>query len=537
MALTETRPETAPVGAAADGAVAPRTQATAAEKLLGSGDHKVIGRLFIGASLLYSTVFLVVAALTHFYAAGAGLEASVMARFGLNHPIGLMFCGVMPLILGVAIYVVPLQVGAPTVSFPRAAAMSLWAWMLASDLFIVAMLVKGAYGGSSEDMTRLGHVSFGLLIVSLLVGVISVMATVMSGRTAGMTLDRVPFFSFSMLVTGALWLVTLPAALAAITLWHIRRPSPADLSAVPEGAYSAFAWVFSQPAVYIVAIPVLGVLLDVAGALSGQRQKSYGVLQSMIVAFGALSFGAFAVKPDARETLVWVAGAILVALPVLGVFGGALDNLRRGAFKMSAGLAFAILSVLVLLVGVLAGVVRAVSTFGDGNWFEIAVGGVGIEGAGLAVGQFYLVMAAGLMAGLAGTFHWGSRIFAGGLPKAAGMGLAPLALLGGLAFGAGQLIVGLARPDADGVEPLMLVSGIGAVVVALVAFGALGAVASAAFGLGGTGTADESDDSTPDGGTLEWLTASPPVDGNFSEPIATVETPYPVLDLHEGANR
>lgn len=536
MALTETRPETAPAGAAADGGVAPRPEPTAVEKVLGSGDHKVVGRLFIGASLLYSAFYLVVAALPHFFAAGAtGLDESVMIRFGLNHPIGLMLCGVMPLILGVAVYVVPLQVGAPSLSFPRAAAMSFWAWMLASDLFLVSMLVKGSYGGSSEKMTRLGHASFGLLIVSLLVGVVSVMVTVMSGRTAGMTLGRVPYFSFSMLVTGAIWLVTLPAALAAVTLWQIRRPTPSDLAGIPDGAYSAFVWLFSQPAIYIAVIPVLGILLDVAGSASGQRQRSYGVSQGLIVAFGALSFGAFAITPESRNTLIWAAAAVAIAIPTLGVLGGALDTLRRGKLNVGPGLIFSIFSVLLLLLGVIAGSVQAVSTAGEGQWFDVAVGGVGIGGPGLSIGQFYLVMAAGLMGGLGATFHWGSRIFAGGLSKGLGLGLAPLALLGGLAFGLGQLIVGLAMPEADTVEPLMIVSGIGAIVLALVAFGVLGSFAASAAGKGGS--SDDGDDAPPAGGTLEWLAASPPVAGNFAEPLAVVGSEYPVLDLHEtGAN-
>lgn len=535
MALTETRPQAAGAATAADtGAPPVRTQATAVEKVLGTGDHKTVGRIFIGASLLFVLCDLVMAGLVNLQAASGNelLEETVGFRFGLNHPLALLLCGAMPLVLGLAIYLVPLQVGSPTIAFPRAAALSLWGWLLGTVLFTVAVLVKGSYGGSSESMTRLGHVSVGLLALALLTGVLCVMVTVVGHRPAGMTISRVPFFAFSMLVTGAVWLGTLPVLLAGITVWQIRRPNPSDLE---FGAYPALEWIFHQPAVYIAAIPLLGIMADVCGSLSGQRQKNYTVIQGLIVAFGALSFGPWAQGLAARDTFIWIVAGVAAALPVLGVLGGSLDTLRRGKLAVSGGLVLVVSSMLILLLATAAGAVQGIATIGSGELFDIAAGGFttdGNGGAGIAVGQFYLVIAAVVMGGVGATFHWGTRIWKDGLPSGAALAIAPLALLGALAFGLGHVIMGVALPDADGAEVLARVSGIGAIVLAVSALGAFAAVAAAAAGRV-QGTSDPEKGPETFGGTFEWLTASPPVAGNFAADLPAVESEYPVLDRND----
>lgn len=537
MALTETRPDTAPIAGETDDGGVQRSQPTVVENVLGSGDHKTIGRIFIGASLLFVATDLVIAALVNIHAGSGGdlLEASIANRLLLNHPLALMLCGAMPLLLGLAIYLVPLQIGSPTIAFPRAAALSLWTWLSATALFSLALVVKGSYGGSSEKMTRLGHVSVGLLCVSLLIGVVCVMVTVLSLRTAGMTIGNVPFFSFSMLATGAVWLVTLPAVLALITVWQIRRPSPSDLEA---GAYPAIEWLFHQPSVFMVAIPLLGLLADACSSLSGGRQKGYGAIQAMIGAFAALSFGAWAQSGDSRETIIWAVSAIVIAIPVIAVLGGSLDTLRQGKLAASGGLALIVSSILLLELAVLAGAVQAISWAGDGTLFNVAAGGFAGtgSGAGIVIGQFYLVIAAAVLGGLGATFHWGSRLWAGGLPSPIGLLLAPLGLLGGLAFGLGHIIMGLATPDADVSETLALVSGIGGIVLAVTVLGGFAAVLMGAAGRNSNAnTLANAPEST--GGTFEWLTASPPAAGNFAGDLPGVESPYPVLDRNEGASR
>jgi heme/copper-type cytochrome/quinol oxidase subunit 1 len=485
MALTDTRPETAAGASGSVDVAEARTEPTAVEKVLGTGDHKTIGRLFIGASLLFLACDLVVAGIANLQVKTSfGLDQSALDRFQLNSPLALLLCGAMPLVLGLAVYLVPLQLGSRSVAFPRAAALSLWGWLLATGLFTFSLLVKGSYGGSSADLVRLGHLSVGLLAVSLLVGAVCVMVTVMCHRPAGMTISQVPFFSFSWLVTGALWLATLPVLLAVITRWALQRGQAPQV--LLNGAYPHMTWLFRQPSIYIAAIPLLGIVADVCGSLSGRRQQQYTAIQGMIIAFGALSFGPWAIDVPARQTLMWVVAAVAIGLPTLGVLGGALDTFRRGKVTVTPGLALGVSGMLLLLLAVGTGAVQGIVTLGHDQLFDLAEGGFGLAGAGTgpgtSIGQFYLVIAAVAVGGAGAAFHWGSRLYRGGLERGLGLLIAPLALLGGVAFGAGHLIAGLATPDASTSEALVVVSGIGAWVLALAVLGAFLAVLIGHFG-------------------------------------------------------
>jgi cytochrome o ubiquinol oxidase subunit 1 len=446
------------------------------------------------------------------------------ARVGFNHPLGLLLCVALPMLLGLALYVVPLQVGSPTVAFPRAAAAALWCWMLASVLYGVAVAANGAYGGENLKTARLGAVSVALLCVALLVAAVCVAVTVLNLRPAGMTIGRVPFFAYSMLVSATIWVLTLPVVLAPIVVWLIRPASAGDYSA---GAFNAIEWLFHQPSVYLAAIPLLGLLADAVVVAAGARHKSAGVVQTAIGALGLFAFGAWAQGDVARETLVWVLFAIAAALPVLVVLASSADVIRRGKLTLTPGLLLAMVGTLLLLFAALAGAFVGANTATSTSLSNVKVGGfVTDQGPGLATGQYYLVIAAAFATALGGLWLWGSRIAKGGLPKGLGMLAAVVVLLGGAAFGFGHLILGLATPDADGAKVLLIASGAGAAAMAVASLLGFLALLGALSGKGST--SEDASDLT--GGTLEWLTASPAAEDNFSEPLPLVESPYPLFD-------
>jgi cytochrome c oxidase subunit 1 len=97
---------------------------------------------------------------------------------------------IVPLFLGLATYIVPLQVGASTVAFPRAAAAAMWTWLLSSGVFVVASFIEGGFGGERAKSVSLTLLALGGLIVALLLGTVSVLTTAITLRTPGMTLDR-----------------------------------------------------------------------------------------------------------------------------------------------------------------------------------------------------------------------------------------------------------------------------------------------------------------------------------------------------------
>ena len=125
--------------------------------MLGTGDHKTIGRLWIGSALLFLLVTVVTGALVGFERIDPAL-ADVLGGDALKvlagYRISSLFLVAIPLFLGIATFVTPLQVGAPTIAFPRAAAAAMWTWMLGSGL-VLASLALG--GGPQGDEPRHGR--------------------------------------------------------------------------------------------------------------------------------------------------------------------------------------------------------------------------------------------------------------------------------------------------------------------------------------------------------------------------------------------
>lgn len=497
------------------------------DSLLGTGDHKTLGRFLIVASLAHAAVFAVLAALSNAHLASGGslLDADQATRFDLNSQLGLVVCGLLPLLLGLALYLVPLQIGAATISFPRAAALSTWGWMLSADLFLIAVLADGSFGGTNEKMARLGNVALGATSLSLLIGMTCVVVSVLSLRAPGMRLDRVPFFSFSMLVTGGVAMLTLPAVIAHVVVLQISR---ADAGALTEAFGPRLGWFVTQPSVYLSTIAVLGIAADVVPVMTAQRTRYRGLVQGSIGLGGLLALGTWAQVPASRDTAVWVVFAVAAAVPALGLLGTLSDSIRGGRPALASPLAFAALSLVLVLLAAVAGLLGAVDTAGS----DPLVG----FGATLPLGQLYLVVGAALCGAIGACFYWGTKIWGGALLDGAGKALAPLTWVGALLAGGAHValaIVSAARAADDPPAPDVF-AGIAAAGLGLIALSALAALVAALgawFRRGGDAFAD------PWGGhTLEWATSSPPPTGNFADPLPAIESGEPLLDARASAS-
>ena len=519
MTLTETPPETTQEREVT------RPRATLVEELLGSGDHTIVGRVYVFLSLLMGVVLLGCVAVAGIDV-GAGtdvLDPSVVSRFSLNVPFGLLLAVAMPLMLGLAISVVPLQVGSPSIAFPRAAGLSLWAWFLGSIFFVVSMLVRGGFGGSSEKLGQLGLVSIGLMSVALMVGSVCVATTVLSLRTAGQKISDIGHFSFSMLVASTLWILTLSALVARIVFVFIQHPDPVALL----DEYGSLTWVFLQPAIFVALIPVLGIIGDTFSTMTGQAMRFHGMVQGAIGALGLLSFGAWAQTAGSREIFVWVIFGLALVFPIKIAVLASAETLRHGKPAFGSPLLFAAGAATLALLGSLMAFLIAGNTIGEGDI-------VSVDYVALNLGLFYLVIGAVIVGGIGGMVLWSSKVWDRPFEEKLALPVAALAPLGVILLAAGPIIAGFATPSLDATETLMLITGIGAILLVICALDGLGLIAMSA-----RAAMKSSDDSTDDaddvttspwsGGTLEWAAASPPVPGNFPDPIVVADTPYPLF--------
>lgn len=517
---------------------------TGLARLVSTTDHKMVGQVYIGFAALFFILTSVVGGLL-------GLErldvtnvdvfsddAMVFQAFQLSR-FGVLFLVVAPLFIGLATAIVPMQVGSTSIAFPRAATAAMWSWIVGAITFVVCYAVDGGLGSidpssTVNDVVALSLLALALMVLSILLASVCIATTVITLRTGGMTLRRVPLFAWSMLIAAVIWLFSLPALLANLMIVYVDFRGRAPVSLGVETAIpTQLEWVLGQPQVFAFAIPALGILGDVIPVSSGVRQKRHDLMLTAIALFGILSFGAFAQDHFARgsllisEEFLFISMGFALVLPILLLAGGWADTLRTATLRglPSAPLLASIVALVLLLGGVVAGALRVVDGLDLADTSaEAAVWGFASYGS--------------IAAGVAGLFYWRPKLTGHLMPRGAGHLISLLLLVGGAALAIPDLVSGFLdqfdapiQPEVDsGVEALNAVSMVGAwlLVVAAVVLGVtmLGELVRRGPTAG---------DDPWSGHTLEWATTSPPPEANFSEPPAPVRSERPLLDGEEDA--
>lgn len=500
---------------------AAREPVTGLAGLLGSTDHKVVGRFYIGAALLFGLASATTAMLGGIDRIDGTFGNTILDGETVDQVLSFSLLSatllfLMPALLGLAIAIVPLQVGARAIAFPRAAAASFWAFLLGGALTVTAFAMNGGPGGGSSQGVDLWVLATGMVAAAIVLGSICVGTTVLAARTKGMSVDRVPMFAWSMLCTATIWILTLPVLVAVLIVLYLdHRYGQVFLGGDGPAMAAHVGWIARQPQVYALAIPLLGIALDVAATSSGVRLPNRGAARAAIGAFAVLGIGAFAldsVAPSAAGQPVTKGMSLLAPLPVLVVLGLVGLTLKAGRPKVTSALVGSVVGLLVLLLATLLGAAIPFQ-----SWLELA----GTQWVGA---QSHLTMVGAFLGLLAGLYHWATKL----LGRAGGEGLGRAAPI---VVGTGVLVVAI--PEAisgltgDGDEAIYGIEAMNAVAVAgagLVVLGALVAVA----GLVGRTRDDEPAD--PWGGqTLEWATASPPSFANFDGDVPEVTSPEPLL--------
>ena len=529
--------------------------------LLSSGDHKTLGRMWILASLLLGGFVLVCGLLLHIERANlpalevfAGIES--FRQFFTLYRVGLLFLFVAPLWIGLATHVVPLQIGARGVAFPRAAAAAFWGWLTGAGILIASWAIDGGLvAGGAQRAVELSLLAFAMVVLSLLGATTVLLTTMVTQRPAGMSLERMPLFSWSMFVTGAVWLLSLPVLVANLVIMWVDLRGP---SAVRFGSgsnlYEQVSWVFDQPQVFVFAIPVIGVVGEILPVSFGAPQRRWGLMLSLIGLAGVFSFGADLQRffsPTAQTTPLYVISGIVVALVVVALLGGWAD-LGRSARRLprpSGQLAVAMSALGVLVFAAIAGFIRVLGgavgflrSFARHNeaWqsdLDRALAPLDdLRGTMAGSGLLDLVAMAAVLGAVAGLFYWSPKIFGRRSSHAAGFGVAAILGAGGLLTGLMGLVAGfLGQPEGPsahfssvGAEAAAVIAAIGVIgfLVGLLIVVIVTVRGGAALARGASTVPD------PWGGhTMEWFAASPPPADNFGEePVARVRSAHPLWE-------
>jgi cytochrome c oxidase subunit I+III len=523
MSVTETAPPSSPEAGVEDvGAPVSRAEVPGLAGWLLTVDHKRVGRLWIATAVLFLVTGSVAGVLLGIERIDTGFSVLDDETFGQVYTFSgevLVFGFLVPLFVGVATAVVPLQVGARAIAFPRLATLSYWTYVAAAGLLCAAYLANGGPGGGSDVGVDLYLLALGALNVATCAALVPVLTTALAMRAPGMTLLRTPVFTWSIIVGGGLFLLSAPVLVSALIGLYIQAHFG---DGFPADGYESIQWAMSVPQVYLLAVPAAGVAAEVVPTLGAAKLRSHGAVLVIIGALGVLGFGAYAQDPDTFDDLLYVAMGLAAVLPPLALLGLLGDGLRSGKPSPKAPLLLAMGALVLLFLGALSGAVLVIDP-------------LELQGTTWASGTVHLVVAgAGVLGAFAALWYWAPKLWGVLLGEWAGRAVFALVFLGAVLLAGPELLSGLLEDQPvlspgppEGEDLVVVMNVLSAAGAVLGTLGVLVAVGN----LLGTAARRRGRPATDDpwgGGTLEWSTTSPPPVDNFPEPVPTVTSATPL---------
>ena len=275
-------------------------------------DHKKIGLMYIitSFSLLHAGR---PPGAGHPHRAGRARASSSIDAAGYNqlfgmHAVMMIFLFVMPMTVGLANYIVPLQLGAADMAFPRINALSFWMLVAGAILIVSAFAFGGSPTGwtlyvplsTIEPYTGIDLLLLGLVVLgfSSIFGAINFIVTIFKMRAPGMGLLRMPMFCWTTLVTAVLLLFSLPVVAAGLIMIFIDRNYGGGFFDPAQGGspvlWQHIFWFFGHPEVYILILPAFGIVSEIIPVFSRKPLFGYRAFVIATASIGALGFTVWA---------------------------------------------------------------------------------------------------------------------------------------------------------------------------------------------------------------------------------------------------
>src|SRR5436305_1879611 len=349
---------------------------------LSSTDHKIIGHLYLITSFFFFLCAGVMALLMRAQLIGPNEHIVSDQQYNelfTMHGTLMLLLFATPLFVGFANELLPLQIGAPDVAFPRLNILSYYMFTFGGLILLASFLSPGgsaAFGwyayspltsavyspGIGADMWVMGLVLSGL--GTILSGV-NFVTTIFCMRAPGMTMFRMPMFTWNALLTSMLILMAFPVLAAALLVLEIdRRMGSHVFDAASGGAilWQNLFWFFGHPEVYILALPFFGIATEIIPVFSRKPLFGYKTLIAATIAIAGLSMTVWAHH-------MFTTGAVLlpffsfmtflIAVPTGIKFFNWVGTMWRGQLTFEPAMLFAIGFLVSFLLGGLTGVILA----------------------------------------------------------------------------------------------------------------------------------------------------------------------------------
>jgi heme/copper-type cytochrome/quinol oxidase subunit 1 len=471
-------------------------------------DHRRIGRMFIGAAAVWMATMVVVSTLLGIERIASDstlLPAdSILQLFALVRTLA-SFGVMIPLFIGLAIVIVPMQVGARAISFARVALLGFYLWLIGSGLIVGAIAGNGGPGGGSADMVEMYLLGLAMCILGVLAAAVSLFTTVLAGRTSGLTLTEVPMLAWSALVAATALILALPVLLGTLIFVAVDHHYERIAFGGTDGVMTWLGWAFTQPQTFIYVVIALGVLADMTPVVARAKQP---LRSAVVAALGLTTTAVVGTVAQTTHVFSWAGSltdkaknlvpyALYNLLPLLGlvvVLATSLLALVAGKPKIIAPYIAAFLGIGMIMAGMIGNAVQRIEPAG--------LAGTVFDEAALT----YLTYGSMLVMWGALTF-WGPRMTGRMIPNSAVVGIAVLGFLATVLASLPYYIAGFVNQPADSVSDFnfggpqalwSVLSAAGHALMALCVFAAIATMIRSSV----AGTAASED--PWDARTLEW---------------------------------
>ncbi len=501
-------------------------------------DHKKLGIMYGVVAMSFFVIGGVEALLIRLQLAAPNnkvLSAGAYNQMFTMHATTMVFLFVMPMAAAFANYLIPLQIGARDVAFPRLNAFGFWCFLFGGIFLNTSWFLGGAsdsgwfaYAPNTSVAFSPSHgVDFwalGLQITGIasLTGAINLIVTILNMRAPGMSLMKMPIFTWMILVVQFLLLFAIPVITVALFLLSFQRNFGAAFFSVEKGAdpllWQHLFWIFGHPEVYILILPSFGIVSEVLPVFSKKPLFGYKFVVFSGAAIGFLGWGVWAHHMFASglgpiSVAVFSVATMAIALPTGVKIVNWTMTLWGGKLTFTTAMLFAVGLIIEFTIGGLSGVTHAVSpsdTQQTDTYYIVA--------------HFHYVLFGGAVFGLfAGFYYWWPKVFGKMLNERLGKWNFWLMVLGmNLTFGPMHILGLQGQPRrmqiwtsfraGEGFFNLAFWNRVASVGSFILAVGILFFLINVVYTAkrGAVAPLDPWD-----ARSLEWMTASPPKEHNF----------------------